>query len=145
MILPTWLIAAYHATTYKVFAADGEIQLRIGEANSALRNQHQRHDVTSSVFVTAFNPLGESLSDLENTLAMSRLSSLVMRRGLTAYPGEGCGDDPLWSPEPSLLILGIDLRRARALCRLFRQNAVVYSAADGVPTLVLHDHASAGS
>lgn len=144
-ILPAWLIAAYHATTYRVTAADCQLNLRIGEANEDLRLLHERHDVSSSVFVTACNPFGEELSADDNALAMSRLFSVLERRSFIFISGQGCGDDATWPPEPSFLVLGIDLHRSLALCRLLRQNAVVFSGPECIPTLLMHPKVTAGA
>ncbi len=38
----------------------------VGEPSSALRTLHQQHDLTSSAFVTAYNPFSEALTDAQN-------------------------------------------------------------------------------
>lgn len=59
--------------------------------------------------------------------------------GWRTIAGHGQGDDGTWPPEPSLLVLGIDEASARALMVRYRQNAVVWVGADGVPELLLDE------
>jgi hypothetical protein len=58
------------------------------------------------------------------------------RRGYTAFPGEGIGDDGQWPPERSLLILGIARDDARRLGREFGQLAIVHGEKGG-PAMLL--------
>jgi hypothetical protein len=42
-----------------------------------------------------------------------------------------------WAGEESFLCFGISLEAAKALGRRFEQNAIVWSAADAIPQLIL--------
>ena len=57
--------------------------------------------------------------------------------GLRALSGEGADPAGLWTAEPSLLILGIDRRRAEGIGRDFGQIAIVFTAEDCIPELIV--------
>lgn len=139
--LPPALLEAYRKTSYRVLNCAPPISLKIDEHNEALRTLHETLGVSSSVFITAFNPFGADLPEHSNAQAMAKLTALMDRRGIPYLPGVGCGDDGVWPPEPSVLAFGVDVRRSRALCRLFRQNAAVHCGHDAIPRLLLHPHA----
>ncbi len=56
-------------------------------------------------------------------------SPLVLRIG--QHPSNS------WAGEESFLVFGVSLEAAKALGRRFEQNAIVWSAADAVPQLIL--------
>lgn len=137
--IPSETIAAYHATTYRIEPPDKEIiDLRIGVPNVALARLQAEQGVTSSLFITACNPLGAATADAENDVAMARLIAQLDATGTRWLPGAGMGDVGDWPPEPSVLALGIDDAGAAALCEAFDQNAVVVCDASGIPRLMLH-------
>ncbi len=135
------LINSYYATTYIAHSGSWQIRLRIGEQNTDLMKIHQSVGVSSSVFITACNPFGEDKGETFNKAVMSKMSGWFDRAGIAYLKGSGGGGDGEWPPEPSLLVFGVSHSKAVALCRLFRQNAVVYCNDDGVPRLLLHPHA----
>lgn len=137
--IPAATVAAYKFTTYRVDLPDGRtLALRIGEANPGLAALHADRGVSSSVFVTAWNPFGEASPDTANEAAMVRLTDWLGARGVAWLPGAGIGDDGEWPPEPSFLALGLGEAEADALCVECRQNAVVVCGGDSIPRLRLH-------
>jgi hypothetical protein len=55
------------------------------------------------------------------------------------FPGEGIGDDGVWPPERSVLVLGIEREAALQLGRRFGQRAIVCGDLGGLATLALCD------
>lgn len=55
-------IAAYPATDYRFGEGAEAITLRIDEVSSALENLYAWRAQTRGVFITAFNPYGESMA-----------------------------------------------------------------------------------
>jgi putative PIN family toxin of toxin-antitoxin system len=131
MALTPQLVEAYEQAHY---ALDAGPVLRIGVRDAELDRLLEAHAVKSAAFVTAANPRGEPQSEAANVAAMAAL------RAALAWPYlEGEGRDPQgrWSPEPSVLVLGIAREEALALGRRFEQNALVYVEKGASPELVL--------
>lgn len=138
MIIPAETIEAYRSTRYDVLDGDNTISLRIGEMNIQLPDLYRRYNVQSSVFITAWNPFGKFLTDEENKQANLGLRKQLVAEGLQFLEGAGIGTDTEWPPEPSLLALGVSQDHASELCRLYRQNAVVYIGPDFIPVITFH-------
>ncbi|MDO8907281.1 MAG: DUF3293 domain-containing protein [Pseudohongiella sp.] len=111
--------------------------LKIGQPNTPLILLHQHHQVTSSAYITAWNPYSDKTSPEQNTQRQSQLLSDMQRDSYPVYQGEGKHPSGDWDCEASLLVLGISLEDARALGYKWEQNAIVWSGADGVPQLIL--------
>jgi hypothetical protein len=115
------LEAAYHATTYRVFAPP--IEIRTGAVHDALDQLLEQHNTVEWAFISAWNPMSVEQSATENDIAHQQLLAAVA--AFPHFEGAGVGDDGRWPPERSLLILGIGLAEAVELGRRFRQHAVV--------------------
>jgi hypothetical protein len=135
-VLDPELIAAYRDTEYRV-AASPPFILRVGVPSDPLLAAHARSGVTSSAFLTAFNPYSRQLDAESNARRHEELVSMLAGRGFPCLPGVGQHPTNGWPGEPSVLALGVSRKEAVALGRQFGQNAVVWSGADGVPELIL--------
>ena len=120
------LLDAYRRTSFFADTPWGRLRLRIGEPNPDLDRILEAQGVRSWAYVTAFNPGSVVLSDDENERRQTRLEQEVARRGYATFRGEGAGDDGVWPPERSLLIVGIRDVDAIELGRVFGQRAIVY-------------------
>ncbi len=130
------LLQAYRETEYRV-SADTPIVLRVDQACAALAKLHSQHQVQCSAFITAYNPYSQRLDAVSNDLRQTRLQQALQRKGLATLPGIGQHPTNQWPAEISFLVLGIDLEAAKALALAYEQNAIIWSAADAVPQLVL--------
>lgn len=137
------LIAAYKATHYTI-QADGEvITFRIGQHAPAVKEWLSKQGITEAGYITAFNPLGERLSDAVNESLHNDLLELVMGEGLQSWLGEGIGegslanDGPIWKAERSLLISPLSRDGAKQIGRTFSQNAVVHITNDKAELILL--------
>lgn len=130
------LIAAYLDTNYVVCEGDNRLVIRIQERNHELDEFLDKHGVREWVFITAFNPFSQQLSDEENKNRQSELCVYLESRELNYVPGFGEASDGSWIPEPSLLVLGIDREAAIELARKLEQNAIVVGNKGGKPELV---------
>lgn len=135
--LPDALIRTYEAAVYRI---DGTptVEMKIGSANAGVVTLLARFDVTSAVFVTAFNPFGHRLNAEENAARQRLLIAHVERSGLKAIAGVGFDPNDESIAEASLFVLGANREFADTLLKTFEQNAVVYVDEDGVPGLVWH-------
>jgi hypothetical protein len=130
------LIEFYRATEYWVHA-DAPFVLRVDVPSPALARLHEAHGVTSSAFLTAWNPFSEPPTGASNTARQATLEAELKKRGLVYVHGEGRGaSDEDWS-EPSFLVLGITREDACAIGARYEQNAILFADADAVPRLVL--------
>jgi len=129
-------IAAYRKAEYVVFAMP-EIVLRIGEPNPDLDELLEADGAITAAYLTAANPRGEPASVADNDIAGTALHESLLADGLICYGGEGRDPEGRWTPEPSLLVLGISRTRAEAIGREFEQNAIVFVHKGRAPELVM--------
>lgn len=130
------VIEAYLETEYRV-GGDLPCVLKIGEHSATLAALHRQHGAHCSAFVTAWNPYSEADSPARNVERQQALMTALAQRGLTGVPGIGQHPDNGWPGEESLLVPGLGLDDACALGMRFGQNALVWSAEDAVPQLIL--------
>jgi hypothetical protein len=117
------LDAAYRATAYTAHTPHGPLALRIGEVDATLDRLLVAHGFVSWAYVTAHNPGSIPTPAEENELRHRQLRDAVAESGRPFYEGSGVGAG--WTPEPSLLILGVSEIEAAMLGRRFRQIAIV--------------------
>lgn len=126
----TRLEAAYRATTYRIFAPAGPIDLRIGEFSPALAALLRDAGVDCWAIVTAWNP-GSSVQDLAvNAAAQLRLQEWLSGNGYRWLPGENRAEAGGWPPEATCFVFGISEAAARTCACLFQQNALVASSGE---------------
>lgn len=134
--IPRETIQAYLDTEYFAFG-DAPTTLRVGQPNPELAALHNAHDVSCSAFVTACNPYSQNCSVEFNAASQEALARELKRLGLTAIEGIGEHPSNKWPGEASFLVPGLSLEAAKALGAQYRQNAIVWSADDATPQLVL--------
>lgn len=129
---------AYLATTYRLFAGNERLDLRIGARAPALDRLLHASGMRNWAFVTACNPGSRPLPAWRN-----RARQLRLRRSLAGMrlrlPGLGVPDASGWKPEPSVLVAPVPPGRARRIARRFGQNAVVAGRRGAAPALVWSD------
>lgn len=130
------LLRAYRETGYHVEDSPPFV-LRIGEASAALKALHERYGVGCSTFITAANPHSQSASDAVNAARTQALADQLTALDLPFIEGAGRHPRNGWSAEASFLVLGLARQAAERLGRQWTQNAIVWSASDAVPRLVL--------
>ncbi len=132
------LLSIYQKSDYRVLGeGEAAFVMHIGEPCPPLRNLLQRAGVSSSCFISAYNPRSEPRTDEENARAQAQLTHDVRLLGLSYL--EGVGEDPggACAGEPCLLVLGISHKDTAMLGNRYGQNAVLWSEAEGVPQLLL--------
>ncbi len=134
--IPRAIVEAYLATDYRVWG-DWPLVLRVGQRSADLAALFEAQSVASAAVVTAWNPLSEPRPIAENQTAQARLVADIELLGLRHQPGHGADPTGAWPPEPSRLMLGIDLTSAGSLGRKYGQNGIVWAGADAIPALVL--------
>ncbi|MFC6637369.1 DUF3293 domain-containing protein [Sulfitobacter sp. JBTF-M27] len=129
-------VAAYEATHYQVGSGTDAFVMRVGKFSANLNALFERNEKDCAIFITAFNPLGETQGIEANEEAQSRLYEQLC--AITEVVIEGVGADPTgaWPPEASYLALGVDQKMAEHLGRSFRQDVVLWAGADAVPRLL---------
>ena len=129
-------VEAYRSTIYRV-NGNPQISLIVDAASSALLSLHQSANVSSSAFITAYNPFSEVVSTSENLRLQGLLAIELKSMNLQYLEGVGQHPSNQWAGEPSFLVLGIDLDVAKRLGTQFKQNAILWCGSDAVPQLVL--------
>lgn len=130
------MIQAYLETEYRVSARPA-FTLRVGQASAELLQTQQVHKVTCSAFISACNPFSQPLDQTDNSARQAALAKELANRSLSFLPGIGQHPSNNWPGEDSFLVFGLTLEAAKALASQFEQNALIWSAADAVPQLVL--------
>ena len=134
------------------------VKIRTGEANPDVDNLFiaSRLASTDSVvsaswaYITAWNPASQLLDDSENAARQDELRREVAARVVSDevaayYEGEGVPDVGDWTPEASLLIIGIDRGAASALGARFGQNAILVGDWGGRADLLLCEQPSSAA
>lgn len=120
------LKAAYEAAVYRVDAGPGgPFTIRCGVPSPDADALAAAAGAESWSYVTAANPGSVPLAAADNAARMHRLETILRRRGLAFYRGTGGAGGANWTPEPSLLVVGLDEPAALALAREFGQLAIV--------------------
>ena len=127
---------AYEQTRFCVDDGPRRICFRVGSRSAKLEALLRRHETSTWAFLTAWNPAAVELSRADNDARQDDLKRNLQAAGYKWLSGEGIGDDPLWKPEQSLLVLGISRGKAVALGRAFGQLAVVVGRRGGASHLV---------
>ena len=132
------LVKAYCEADYAIHIADGDIVLRVGEANPGLATLMRSYEVTTAAYLTAFNPFSAVSSSQENELNQSALIANIYSLGLKYVLGEGRDVANLWASEASILALGISFKSTELLADRYKQNAFLWiSSGDGFVSLNL--------
>ena len=135
--VPAAMIAAYHATNFRVdIGGSAYLTLRIGHYDAVLDKLHRERGVTTSVVITAWNPVSEETADAVNCAAQDRLLAAIGALDLVSLPASGADPAGKWA-EPSLFVFGMRRDVALDLGRQFRQNAVVFCGREAIPSLLL--------
>jgi len=132
--IPSQTIRAYETTEYRVFSDLG-LKMNIGKHNPNI--PRYQDDLLGVAFITAFNPLGEALSDEQNERLHESLCTSVRESDYQFKEGEGGDPTGEWASEKSLYIEGIGLSAAIQIGNQYRQNAIVWVGTDQLPRLVL--------
>lgn len=129
-------IKAYLETDYIVLDA-ASTTLKIGQANPHLASLHGTYDTPCSAFLTACNPFSEDCGAEANAERTAALAADLKRHGLVTIEAIGKHPSNGWPGEASFLVLGLSLEAAKAIGTNYGQNAIVWSAVDAVPRLIL--------
>lgn len=141
-VLQSGLVEAYKATSYTLQIDDDIITFRIGFHSPATRAWLAKMAISEAGFITAYNPLGVTRTEVANELQHNDLLELVISKDLQYWEGQGVGADrllngePEWPAERSLLISPLSRESVTQIGNRFAQNAVVHITAD-VAELVL--------
>ncbi len=130
------LVAAYKKAQYVVLG-DPELVIRIGEPNPDLDELLEAEGAATAAYITAANPRGEARSAWENEIANAALVESQTEAGYSCYEGEGRDPQGRWTPERSVLVVGIPRADAETLGRVFEQNAIVFVEKGRAPELVV--------
>ena len=129
-------VQGYLETAYHVFG-DSTFTLQVGEANPALLAGHRDHGVRCSAFLTACNPSSEIADETADVLRQEALAGELAQHGFAFLKGVGRHPSNGWPAEPSFLVMGLNLDTAKEFGTRSDQNAMIWSAADAVPQLML--------
>ena len=109
---------AYRDTTYIATPDQGEAwQVRVDERSPV---------AGPMAFLTSQNPASVALSHAENKRLLDDLQSTLQKGAYHFWPGHTLADDGNWPREDGFWIHPISKKRAIALARHYRQNAILF-------------------
>jgi hypothetical protein len=123
---------AFLETSY-IIHLQSDIVLKIGEMPADLLEHLPL--LKTWAFITAWNPLPDILSKVENEQRNEDLQQYLLDRGYSIHIGIGISKDQSWAEE-SFFIENISLEDARTTSAKFRQLAFVYGERDSGNQLV---------
>ena len=127
---------AYEATVFLATVDGVVLRIRPGHGDSDVDRVLARRGLRTWAFITAWNPGSELLLREENEARQTRLEEEVRSAGFETFNGVGEPLDSEWTPEHSLLILGISQADAIALGHKHGQVAIVVGQFQEPATLV---------
>jgi len=130
------LIRAYQVTNF-IIKTQPEFTLNVDTKSEKLMSLFMENRVDSAVFITAWNPYGELLSNEENQDRNNNLKDELNLRSLKFINGFGQDPSGEWAGEDSFLVLAISLEASKKLGAQFEQNAIVWSDNNAIPKLIL--------
>lgn len=119
------LYDAFARTEFRAEIGGGRVAIRIGATDALLEALLDSRGASSWAYVTAWNPRAQALLPAENALRHDALVRGLEQAGLRYFEGEGVGEGADWTPERSVLILGISETEALALGECCEQEAIV--------------------
>lgn len=126
---------AYRATSYRVRAGSGDIELRIDQASVELAALLATYALDCFALVGAENPQSGIRPDEENCRRTQALQESLMAECLPFFPARNIADHGTWPVESSFLILGCCPELAARIGRRFDQAAILVGGGDGCPAL----------
>jgi hypothetical protein len=117
---------AYEQAIYEVCYGKETLEIYIGKCCPPLDYLIAQSDSPTWALITASNPYSCPLSELENQQRHHQLIEHLQELQLPWLQALGKDRTGIWTPEQSLLILGIERSQAIAIGRKFEQNAIVF-------------------
>lgn len=123
MPVPPDLLALYQSAHYHALTPGGTVArtVRVGERH---RDWLESLDAHSATFVTAWNPMGETLADDVNEAAQRRLAQWLHAHGLHWTPARGDAADGSFR-ERGACVFDASHDEVESMLVDFAQNAVV--------------------
>lgn len=126
----------YRLAEYVVEDGPVRFEMYVGEECAALERLLEDSGSRSWAFLSAHNPRSTVLAADENAVRHADLIELLESRGYRFYAGYGHKRDGSWTPEASVLIVGIARAEAVALARRFDQHAILFGTIGSASELV---------
>ena len=124
----------YKDAEYVVEDGKRRFVIRVGETSGELDALLGEYQCETWAFISAHNPRSEELTPEENEARhIDFISYLNDHR---YFAGFGQSPDGLWTPEASLLIIGIERSEAVGIGIRFEQNAILAGRKGFPPELV---------
>ncbi|TXG88481.1 MAG: DUF3293 domain-containing protein [Rhodocyclaceae bacterium] len=132
----TRLQAAYRATTYRIHAPAGDIDLHLDEPSPPFAALLHSEGVAHWAILTACNPASQLQDPAANAEAQARLQQWLDARGYRWLAGESRANAGDWPQEASFAVLGLPVAAAQQCGASFGQNAIVIGDSEATPRLL---------
>ncbi len=131
------LIEAYRLTIFRVWDKENRITFRVEIENPELDSLLEVHSAPTAAFLTACNPGSQVFSPDDNDHANEALLRELGASGFHWLDGDGVDPEGEWTPETSVMVLGIGKASATEIAKKFGQNSYVWIRRGEPPLLVL--------
>lgn len=108
----------------------------LGVTHLELDRQYQKLGVNTLLYITAWNPFSDQLTDEENKAKQQMLVADITDLGFDIITSRSIAQSGDWPPEESIVVLGCHESTAITLSQKYRQNAVVFSDENAIPRLI---------
>lgn len=123
--IPKELLNAYKRTDFIFYPQDDISIIKIGKNNKKLDKILSLLEISSALFITAWNPYSKQMTPSANKKNQNRLIRMLKKQGTKFSFGSGRSED-LKFHEDSILAYGCSRKEAASLGKQFHQNAVVF-------------------
>lgn len=111
------------------------IRFRIGQKANQMTEFLFKHQSKDATLITACNPRGIKIPEVENRIRMASLEQDIQALKLPYYPAYGASEDESWL-EDSYFILGVTKTIGTELAKKYEQNAIVWINQIDTPSLI---------
>lgn len=115
--------------THYIVHHEPPFALRSGQHSPQLDNLLQDTGHGSAAFITAWNPMCQALTELENRTRHHAFLDQLRKSGLSWINGIGQHPSNNWPGEESVLVLGVSFEKACSLSRQQGQLAFLWGVA----------------
>lgn len=128
---------AYLNTVYSILLGERKYDINIGmPAPDDICKILKTTNVKTGYILTACNPQSQPLTHAENKIRNSKLKAELLDLDCMVIDAVGTGQDPMWTPEDSFFIVGINAEKIEQLAVKYEQNAYVKVETDQPATLI---------
>ena len=112
-----------------------DVRIRPGYKNPSIDDLLNKYQVDRGAIITPYNPRSKKLSVEENEAKLLLFKHQILQLGLPYLDTVSSDEQGDWL-EYGVLVMGIDLIKAREIGREYEQNALIYMQSNSAPEVI---------